>query len=263
MRPGLSNFSRAVASFGLYARGGGESFASPPLIGTGALISNSRNDGTPYFLTARHHFLFGGTGVRLGLYPSFEAVWDYIGTASTATSRAEALASLPKSHGAVLLACDEETDAALLRLEGIPTDRTFLGWRISEVEETEFHRISHPYGSPQTHSRHRELGSFEAAEGAPLSGVPNRDGSLRGRFYQTLFEGILGPGSSGAPLVTSDLRVVGQLWGVCEQGGIAYTLDGAFPQAYWRLRQWLDPLDLGEALSLHASEAKRPTIRIT
>src|SRR3954447_5319068 len=168
----IFSLSRAVAAFGFHLKGGGKPLASPPLIGTGALISNSRNDGMPYFLTARHSFLFGGTGVRLGSYPSFEAVWDYTGTASKGAARTEALASLPRSCGAVLLACDEETDAALLQLEGIPPDHTFLGWRISEVEETELHRISHPYGYPQTHSRHWELEPFEITGGSPLSGVP-------------------------------------------------------------------------------------------
>jgi hypothetical protein len=250
MESGPTNLSRAVAVFGFHAEGGDRPLAFPPLIGTGALINNSRSDRTPFFLTARHHFLFGGNCVRLGSYPSFEAVWDYTGTAPKGTSRAGVLAPLPRSRGAVLLVSDEDTDAALLRLEEIPPGRAFLGWRSSEVEEQELHRLSHPYGSPQTYSSHLGLETFETDKGSPHFGAPNRADPLFYRFYQTLFEGTVGPGSSGAPLVTSDLHVVGQLWGVCEKDGIAYALDGAFVQTYLKLRQWLDPLGIGEVSAL-------------
>jgi hypothetical protein len=246
----IFNLSRAVAAFGFHPKRCERPLAPLPLIGTGALINNSQGDGTPFFLTARHHFLFGGRGVRLGSYPSFEAVWDYTGAALKSTSRAEVLTSLPRSRGAVLLACDEDADAALLRLEEIPPGRTFLGWRISEVEESELHRLSHPYGSPQTYSRHRGLEPLKTAKGSPLPSAPKCVSLSSSRFYQTLFEGILGPGSSGAPMVTSDRCIVGQLWGIYEKDGIAYALDGAFSQAYLRLRQWLDPLGMGEAPEL-------------
>lgn len=244
----VSELARAVAAFGFRPEGGGRPSVPLPLIGTGALINDSRGDGTPFFLTARHHFLFGGSGVRLGVYPTFEAVWDYTGaTAAAGASRAEVLARLPRSRGAVLLACDEATDSALLRLEEVPPGRVFLGWRAARAEGGELHRLSHPYGSPQTCSRHRGLEPFTAAEGMRIPGAPSQTGSSTCRLYQTVFAGILGPGSSGAPLVTPDLRVVGQLWGVCEKDGVAHALDGAFPHAYLQLRRWLDPLGLGEA----------------
>jgi hypothetical protein len=234
MIPVHPDFSRAVAAFGFRPEDGGPF----RLAATGALINNSRGDGMPFFLTARHSFLFGGSSVRLGPYPSFEAIWDYAGPAAMGGARDEAFASLPRSRGAVLLACDEDTDSALLLLQEAPPDRTSLGWRISEIEERELHRISHPYGYPQASSRHHGLEFLEDAGGSPP--CPRR-------CYRTRFEGTLGPVSSGAPLVTPDLRVVGQLWGVREWGGIDYAVDGAFLHAYPRFRPWLDPAGLGEA----------------
>ena len=208
---------RAVAGFSL---GGGCSLFR--IAGSGALLNNPSGNGAPLFLTARHHFLFGGKSVRLGPYPSFEAVWDYT----------EKKASFARSRGAVLLASDAATDTALLLLKDIPPNRTFLGWQASVVEQREFHRLSHPYGYPQAYAYHSD---FEP-------------GAL---FHQTRFNGILGPGSSGAPLVTADLHVVGQLWGVRERDGIAYAVDGAFAHAYEKMRQWLDPLGMGEASPNH------------
>jgi len=222
-----SDLSRAVAVFGFKPEDGG------PLrfVATGALINSSRGDRTPFFLTARHSFLFGGSSVRLGPYPGFEAVWDYVGPAPVSGSHG-------RSRGAVLLACDEDTDSALLRLEDIPPDRTFLGWRTSQVEESELHRISHPYGYPQASSRHHGIEYLEDAGGSPP--CPRR-------CYRTRFEGTLGPVSSGAPLVTPDLRLVGQLWGVREWNGLDHAVDGAFRYACPRFRPWLDPDGLGEA----------------
>lgn len=239
---------RAVAAFRLQPEAGARRGSPPAWTGTGGLLNNSRAaDRTPFFLTARHHFLFGGDGVRLGFYPSFEAVWDFTPEAA----RQGDLARLPRSRGATLLACDAATDSALLLLEGIPPGRTFLGWRAANVYDDELHRLSHPYGYPQTYTCHSGRGPYVAAA-APVSlGAPGQGGSTPHRLDQTRFEGTLGPGSSGAPLVTLDLRVVGQLWGVCERNGVAYALDGAFVHAYGKIRRWLDPLGKGEAPAFH------------
>jgi len=243
---------RAVAAFSLRAEGGGSRRFPPSLVGTGALINRSEGGGSSLFLTARHPFVFSGDGVRLGAYPSFEAFWDYTAAAAEGVSQAEVLARLPRSRGAILLACDAATDTALLLLEELPPGRTFLGWCASAVEQGELHRLSHPYGYPQTYTRHAGLEPFSAAADSGARGAVGLPSLL---FYQTRFRGSLGPGSSGAPLVTSDLRVVGQLWGVYERGGVAYALDGSFVHAHGQMRSWLDPLDRGEAPAVWGSRA--------
>lgn len=243
---------RSIAAFSFQAELGGHRCLPSRLVGTGALINSSVGDRTPLFLTARHHFLFGGDGVRLGFYPSFEAIWDYTEAATEGASQTEVLARLPKSRGATLLACDSATDSALLLLEEVPPGRTFLGWCASPVEQGEFQRLSHPYGCPQTCAHHMGLEPFVCAADSTVLSSPDRTGLPSHRFYQTRFEGSLGPGSSGAPLLTSDLRVVGQLWGVFERGGVAYALDGAFVYAYRQVRQWLDPLGKGKASATSA-----------
>lgn len=241
----LADFKRAVSLFGFSGRGDRASVRAFHPIGTGALVGGSSVE-PGFYLTARHHFLFGGTGVRLGDYETFEAIWDYGECRKLGCSPEESLNGLPRSRGATLVASDPATDSALMRLEEVPPGRTFLGWSKSPAQEEQLHRLSHPYGMPQTYASHFGLEPFEPQSASRCVGAP-APSSCPKRFYQTRFEGLLGPGSSGAPLVTSDLRLVGQLWGVYEKKGIPYALDGAFLHAYEHFRLWLDPLGRGEA----------------
>jgi hypothetical protein len=222
--------------------------------GTGALVNSSHGDGVPYLLTANHPFLFHrsalscGTTARLGVYESFEAFWDYDRDLS------RDLHSLPRSRGATLLAADEANDFALLRLHELPAGgrgRTFLGWRAEPVEDIELHRVSHPYSRPQTYSRHRRLQSGETSDAFDVVG--SRCCACRPLelfLHSTILEGELGPGSSGAPLVTADLEIAGQLWGICERGGTPFAIDGRFTHTYPQAREWLDPLGYGQARCL-------------
>jgi hypothetical protein len=241
----IAGLSGAVALFGFRVGGGAGSRVS--LVGTGALLNSTGGEGSPFFLTARHHFLFGSAAVRLGAYEGFEAFWDYVDGGDTA--RAGELEGLPRSRGAVLLAADEANDFALLRLREAPAGphgRTWLGWRAAPETERELYRVSHPYHLSQAWSRHRRLlpaetsDRFEAASARCCGRRPARF------FHHSTWDGALGPGSSGAPLVTSDLRVAGQLWGVCERGGKPFAIDGTFAHTYPCARRWLDPRGLGE-----------------
>jgi hypothetical protein len=242
----IAGLSGAVALFGF--RLGGGAVSRLALAGTGALLNSSRGDGTPFFLTARHHFLFQSTAVKLGAYESFEAFWDY--TDGGDAPRAEVLERLPRSRGADLLAADEANDFALLRLREAPPGRlgrSYLGWRAAPEEERELYRVSHPYHLPQVRSTHRRLLAAETSDRFAVVGSRCCGCRPARFFHHSTCEVTLGPGSSGAPLVTPELRVAGQLWGICERGGRAFAIDGTFAHTYPLVREWLDPSGLGEA----------------
>lgn len=252
--PNLGRLRSATAAFWLVPPGGAGS-SRIAFQGTGALVGNSRRDGAPYFLTSNHCLLSSPRSSRcrktapLSDYPNFEAFWDYTadpGGDPLLVRQAEDLRRLPRSVGATLVAADARNDFALLRLHSLPQDgrgRTFLGWQAEAVEESEFHRVSHPYGLPQCYSRHLRLSATETGDRFETLGSSCcrcRPSSLF--HHSSTLKGQVFPGSSGAPLVTSDLRIVGQLWGTCQREGRSFAIDGDFRHTYHFVREWLDPL---------------------
>lgn len=118
--------------------------------------------------------------------------------------------TLPTTLGAVILAHGEagpKSDFSLLKLaEDPPPGSVFLGWtnRIPTVG-TQLFRLSHPAGKPLNFTKQiRIIPFFDCTD------LPNA------QFLHTVhFEGSIQGGSSGSPLMTVDLRIVGQLFGWC------------------------------------------------
>jgi len=197
---------------------------------TGGLVNNSKSDGTPYFLTANHCIRNESSA------SSVEAYWDF--RSSACNGPGPALDSLPKSVGATLLATSGATDVALLRLNTLPPNRTFLGWDAAvQAEGTQLFHISHPLGVPQRYSTSTVTTSGETCSSSPRQSF----------LYSTPVAGATDVGSSGAPVMRGDGYIVGQLKGACGPepnnpcNRANREVDGAFSASYALLQPYLDP----------------------
>jgi len=168
---------------------------------------------TPPFLTANHCISTPSEAASL------EAFWDF--RSATCDGAVPPRASLPRTNGADLLITSPETDYTLLALSSIPAGRVLLGWDATvpvQPKDTVLHRISYPVpGSSllsQRYTRYRVKGSDEIIVCSLGPGDPPANDLTK--FHHTVFlEGGTFGGSSGAPLMTGDGRVVGQLLGAC------------------------------------------------
>lgn len=222
--PFMDEYRHAVARYQFIDNGSG-------FLCTGALLNDtdSRTE-IPYFLTA-HHCLSSQTAAA-----TVDAFFDYYRTSCGGAT--PSLSSVPRSHGATLLATGSQSDFTLLRLSGVPSGRVFLGWNADERairDDVRLYRLSHPGGRPQAWSITR----------VDIFALTCRDTPRPDFIYSTRLTGSTSGGSSGSPTVTADGRVVGQLLGGCGDTddcslGQA-TVDGAFSTTYRSVRQFLAP----------------------
>lgn len=200
---------------------------------TGALIRDTDDvDSAAYFLTASHciaNALDAGRAVFR---------WEYRSTACNATS--EQISG--QTTGATILARNPSSDSILLRLgEAPPAGSAFLDWTATPPPaETPLFRVSHPGGLPQKLS----ASNIKPDAASWCGPIPFENAIIsqptRGRFTG---------GSSGAPAVNSDGRIVGQLYGDCFNEATYdpchydtyYAVDGAFSASYPAFAPWLSP----------------------
>jgi hypothetical protein len=212
---------------------------------TGGLLNNTADDGTPYLLTANH--CISSTEEAASL----EAFWDF--HSSSCDGPLPTPASLPTSNGATLLATGTASDYTLLLLDSIPAGRVFLGWNANPIAaNTVLHRVHHPVPAStilrQSYTRiHYLAQSFNLCDASTLGQQFNDPGFFH--HGEQLLGGEFS-GSSGAPLVTDEGRVVGQLFGSCgpapEEGcdDRNNSLDGAFSASFAALQPYLAPSDV-------------------
>jgi hypothetical protein len=210
---------------------------------TGALINNTANDGTPYFLTANH--CTGGGSVANWV---FRFNWD----SPTAVCSQNAASTNPPTpnndvNGAVLRANRAGSDFALLQLNSAPTgDVYYSGWeRTSAIPAGGVTAIHHPSGDVKKISRENDPTSQVTWQSALCWQIANWD------------NGTTEGGSSGSPLFNASQRIMGQLYG----GGAACSglINNNQSDNYgrfdisWatgttnatRLSNWLDPTNSG------------------
>ncbi|QYJ68580.1 T9SS type A sorting domain-containing protein [Flavobacterium litorale] len=211
---------------------GGTSFCS------GALVNNTSNDGTPYFLTANHCY-------------SNPAQWafrfNWISPNPVCASTTNSTSNndfLQTASGAVLRARRAATDFCLVEITAdLPDDwdLVWAGWDRSDITPTSTFGIHHPAGDIMKVCRDYNQPTPISNGGQSMWQINDWD------------LGVTEGGSSGSPLFDNNGRIIGQLFagtaacaGTNDNGGSdIYGRFGvswdAGPTASRRLREWLDP----------------------
>ncbi len=223
-----------IPAVGMYTVGGVETC-------TGALINNTANDQTPYFLTAYHCEVTSSNDQSVVVY------WNY--ETSSCGGSPDGSRSDYQS-GAIFRARYAASDFCLLELVEDPDPAfglTFAGWDRSGDEASTAIAIHHP-------SCDEKRISFEYD---PTSTTTYLQTSVPGdgtHYRITDWDvGTTEHGSSGSPLFNQDHQVIGQLHGgyaACGNddsdwyGKISVSWNGGGSAAS-RLRDWLDPISSG------------------
>ncbi|MBE7172850.1 MAG: trypsin-like peptidase domain-containing protein [Williamsia sp.] len=212
---------------------------------TGSLIMNTCGNNIPYLLTA-NHCLSGGN------VPNW--VFQFQSWSTTCVGNNGWREDL-QFNGCTLRANSAATDFALLELNTTPPVNSnfwYAGWNRSNAAPNSAVSIHHPKGDLMKIS----------VDSDPLVTVSWLGGAVN-HWRATFNQGIVQPGSSGAPLFGPDHRVVGQLHGyqlnacptydnpcfctqdpIGEYGRFDLSWDGGGTPAT-RLSDWLDPTSSG------------------
>ena len=207
---------------------------------TGALVNNTANDGTPYFLTANHCTQGSNTGN-----------WVFYFNHESSGCNGSSGPTTDLISGADLVANNAGSDFALLLLNDTPPasyNVQYAGWDATDDEgaSTSAVCIHHPSGDIKKISFEDDAPYFDNASGAAVWWIDNWE------------LGVTEPGSSGSPLFNQDHRIIGQLFGgasACSgaQGNGQYDFYGRFGVSWntgttapTRLIDWLDPGNTGQ-----------------
>lgn len=174
---------------------------------TGALVNNTCEDGTPYFLTANH--CLGGSTANW----AFRFNWaSPPGTEDCATAANSTDPGPPydvTANGATVLVSGTGADHALLEIDNmtvqdaIDWELFYAGWNNDDTDGsiTQATGIHHPSGDVMKICREDDSPYHNTAAGAEV-------------WYIDQWEqGVTEPGSSGSPLFDQNGRIIGQLYG--------------------------------------------------
>ena len=214
---------------------------------SGALINNTANDGTPYFLTANHCLPSNPNSIAA---IAFRFNWRSPNPVCSSTQTSQNGSFNQTTSGAVLRARNVGSDVGLLEITDTNffnnnPDVVFAGWDRTNSRASATFGIHHPRGDIQKVCRDDQVPNFVNVGSAQCWLVNNWD------------LGVTEGGSSGSPLFNQDGRIIGQLFG--GQAACAGTNDNGQPDWYgrfdvsWdngttssrRLRDWLDPNNTG------------------
>ncbi|MFM9985031.1 MAG: trypsin-like serine peptidase, partial [Flavobacteriales bacterium] len=206
---------------------------------TGALVNNTANDGTPYFLTA-NHCTQGSTVSN----------WTFYFNHESATCSGTSAPTNNSISGSTLKANNAYSDFALLLLDETPPanfDVEYAGWDATDSESAVSSAvcIHHPSGDIKKISFEEDAPYHDVGNGAQVWWIDNWE------------LGVTEPGSSGSPLFNQDHRIIGQLFGgasACSgnNGNGQFDFYGRFGQSWdhsasnsAQLQHWLDPGNTG------------------
>lgn len=217
---------------------------------TGFLVNNTRNDRTPYFMTAFH------CGVNAGNAPTLVTYWNFENSIcrqpdSAASGQAGDGNYNTFNTGSTLRANWQPSDVTLVELDDPVVEEAvayFSGWDATVNLPTNAIGIHHPNNDEKRISFEDDplyIGDW-ASGGDP---VPSGDHLIVGDWDIGTTEG----GSSGSPVFNQDKLVVGQLHGGgAGCGNDLYDSYGWFHVSWegggtpsTRLKDWLDPDNTG------------------
>ena len=196
---------------------------------TGALINNTSNDGTPYFLTANH---------CLGNPQN----WVYRFNFESANCNGNNGPTNQSVSGGSLLVSSAQSDFALLELSQTPPasyDVQYAGWDASGATPVNTVGIHHPSG---------DVKKICFDDDSPTQ---QNQGGAAVWYISAWEEGVTEGGSSGSPLFDQNHRIIGQLYGGF--AACAGAVNNGQADWYGRLgtswglglQAYLDPLNLG------------------
>jgi len=165
---------------------------------TGALVNNTANDGTPYFLSADHCGTSGGGGLTMlfGWESPNPSCATNVGSTNGPTT--------DMVNGATLRANRGGSDFALWELSTTPPasyNVYYAGWDRTGQRPSEVTGIHHPSGDVKKICREEDSPFQSTASGAQVWWVDDWEW------------GVTEPGSSGSPIFDQNKRIVGQLYG--------------------------------------------------
>jgi hypothetical protein len=236
-----ASWASVAASVGMYIfQSGGATYAC-----SGSLVNNSKNDSTPYFLTAGHCIS------SAAMASSVEVYWKY--QTSTCNGTPPSLTGLPTTLGAAYLASGtiETGDYSLIKLSSIPNiNLVFLGWNASTSVLPLPSTSSGAQSSTTATGIHHPEADYtrisfgvRTADSAAQIGNDTAPAAMYYQIQET--QGRVEPGSSGSPLFTPDQLIVGTL--TYAPSGNACSISpftagyARFSVAYPQLSQYLAP----------------------
>ncbi len=204
---------------------------------TGAMINNTAQDATPYFLTANHCGISTGNDHTMVIYWNFESQ-------NCGDQGGGSLAQ--NQTGVTHRVSYSASDMTLVELNATPNPAygvTYSGWDRGTGDQPSAVAIHHP-------STDEKAISFEYDPTTTTTylqnSVPGNGTHIRVTDWD---DGTTEPGSSGSPLYSPDHKIVGQLHGgyaSCSSqtsdwyGRLSYSMDNS------SLSNYLDPLGTGQ-----------------
>ncbi len=215
---------------------------------TGFLVTNARQDCTPYFMTAYHCGISESNAPSLVTYWNFEN--SYCRQPDSPESGQAGDGELNDFNtGSIFRARSSATDFVLVELDDpvSPTANAFMaGWNAEFTLPTGGAiAVHHPSTDEKRISFENDQDVYWGNWGSGNQDIPTGNHVIVADWNI----GTTEPGSSGSPLFDTNKRVIGQLHGgsaACgndlydSYGGIAYSWEGEGTPST-RLIDWLDP----------------------
>ena len=224
---------------------------------TGSLINTTNNDNSPYLLTA-DHCLKGRDALGNTNCDYWTFMWHY---ETPGCSNPVSEPSYYSTNGATVVANNSASDFALLSLTEDPKNNPniktyYLGWDNSGNSGIGGVGIHHPAGDV------KKISTYSLQPG-----ISNCFLSGNNNFWKIMWistsngHSVTEGGSSGSPLINSNRKVIGQLYGAeycnnpnCSDPAndvgnygkfsVSWTGNGAVDNRR-KLQPWLDPLNTG------------------
>lgn len=209
---------------------------------SGALINNTRNDGSPYFLTANHCVSSSTEAESMILYFNYESP----------TCNGPDGDDTQTVSGTSILATTYRLDFSLVELSEEPPDSYqpyYAGWDVREEAADKVVSIHHPQGDVKKFSQYNK-----SVVTGDFTYLYDYDDNTHW-YLDDWSLGITEGGSSGSPLFNSDHRIVGDLTGGssisnCTSSDAYYAKISHswadYPGATTQLKYWLDPDSTGQ-----------------